>query len=143
MSKRLKKGLLYIDSNVFLYPIVYDAKVVGEAQKSKGFLLKVAEGAVEVCTSTITWDEIAWVIRKIFGFNLSAEQSRKFLSFPNLKLVGVKKSTVLRAQEIMEKYQVKPRDAIHAATALENNVVEIVSYDKDFEKVEGLKRIEP
>lgn len=60
-----------------------------------------------------------------------------------MKLVGVKKSTVLRAQEIMEKYQVKPRDAIHAATALENNVVEIVSYDKDFEKVEGLKRIEP
>lgn len=67
--------MLYIDSNVFLYPIVYDAKVVGEAQKSKDFLLNVAEGAVEVCTAAITWDEIAWVVRKIFGFNLSAEQS--------------------------------------------------------------------
>ena len=57
--------------------------------------------------------------------------SKKFLAFPNLKLLGVKKGTVFKAQEIMEKYKMKPRDAIHAATALENNIFDIVSYDKD------------
>ena len=135
--------MLYVDSNVFLYPLVYDAEVIDEAKKSKVFLLKIAQGDIEACTSTITWDEVAWVVRKVFGFEFSVEASKKFLAFPNLKLLGVKKSTVLSAQEIMEKYQMKPRDALHAATALENNVVEIASYDKDFEKVEGLKRLEP
>ncbi len=42
---------------------------------------------------------------------------------------------------IMEKYKIKPRDAIHAATALENNIVDIVSYDKDFEEIEGLNEL--
>lgn len=60
-----------------------------------------------------------------------------------MKPLGVKKSTVFKAQEIMEKYKMKPRDAIHAATALENKITDIVSYDKDFDEVEGIKRIEP
>ena len=51
----------------------------------------------------------------------SIELGRKFLEFPNLKLLNIKRSTVLRAQKLMEKYEIKPRDAIHAATALEND----------------------
>ena len=128
---------------MFLYPIVYDSKVIVEAKKSRDFLFKIAQGDVEACTATITWDEIAWIVRKVFGFEFSAVESKKFLAFPNLKLLGVKKSTVFKAQEIMEKYKMKPRDAIHAATALENRVFDIVSYDKDFDEVEGIKRIEP
>ena len=135
--------MLYIDSNVFLYPIIYDSKVIIEAKKSKDFLFKIAQGDVEACTATITWDEIAWVIRKLFGFELSAEASKKLLAFPNLKLLGIRKSTVFKAQELMEKYKMKPRDAIHAATALENKITEIVSFDKDFDEVKEIKRIEP
>ena len=135
--------MLYIDSNVFLYPIIYDSKVIIEAKKSKDFLFKIAQGDAEACTATITWDEIAWVIRKLFGFELSAEASKKLLAFPNLKLLGIRKSTVFKAQELMEKYKMKPRDAIHAATALENKITEIVSFDKDFDEVKEIKRIEP
>ncbi len=135
--------MLYVDSNVFLYPIVYDSEVIVEAKKSKDFLLKIAQGSVEACTATITWDEIAWVVRKVFGFEFSAEEGKKFLAFPNLKLLGVKKSTVFKAQELMEKYLMKPRDAIHAAVALENDITEVVSYDVDFDRIEGFKRVEP
>jgi predicted nucleic acid-binding protein len=60
-----------------------------------------------------------------------------------LKLIGVKKSTVFKAQGLVVKYEMKPRDAIHAAVALENKIAEIVSYDKDFDRVEGFERIEP
>ncbi|MEM3551721.1 MAG: hypothetical protein QXV01_11600 [Candidatus Bathyarchaeia archaeon] len=80
--------MLYVDSNVFLYPIVYDSEVIVEAKKSKDFLLKIAQGDVEACTATVTWDEIAWVIRKVFGFEFSVEEGKKFLAFPNLKLLG-------------------------------------------------------
>lgn len=135
--------MLYVDSNVFLYPIVYDSEVIVEAKRSKDFLLKIAQGTVEACTATVTWDEIAWVVRKVFGFEFSVEESKRFLAFPNLKLLGIKKSTIFKAQEIMEKFKLKPRDAVHAAAAFENNIADIVSYDKDFEEVEGLKRIEP
>lgn len=139
----MRKDLLYIDSNVLVYPLIYDPEVVGEAKKSKDFLLKIASGKVEAYTATVTWDEVAWVVRKVFGFEFSADEGKKFLSFPNLRLLGVKKSTVFRAQDLMEKYRMRPRDAIHAAVALENKITTIVSYDKDFDDINEVRRIEP
>lgn len=139
----MKKDLLYVDSNVFIYPVIYDPEVIGEAKKSKDFLLKIALGEVEAYTATVTWDEVAWVVRKLFGFESCADEGKKFLTFPNLRLLGVKKSTVFRAQELMEKYRMRPRDAIHAAVALENKITTIVSYDKDFDDINEVRRIEP
>ena len=101
---KLRRGLLYVDSNIFLYPAIYKLETVEEARESKEFLLKISEGSVEACTATITWDEVVWVVRKIFGLNPSIELGRKFLEFPNLKLLNVKRSVVLRAQKLMEKY---------------------------------------
>jgi len=135
--------LLYVDSNVFLYPVIYEPETVEEARESKDFLLKISEGSVEACTATITWDEVVWVVRKISGSKPSIELGRRFLEFPNLKLLNVKRSVVLRAQRLMEKYEIKPRDAIHAATALENGIEIIVSYDRDFDKLEEIKRLDP
>jgi len=139
----LRKDLLYVDSNIFLYPIIYDVNTVAEAKRSKDFLLKIAKGDVEACTAIITWDEIVWVVRKIFGLKPSIDQGRKFLSFPNLKLLGVRKGVVLKAQELIENYSLKPRDAFHAATAIENRATTIISYDKDFDKIKEVKRSEP
>ena len=138
-----RRDLLYIDSNIFLYPAIYKLETVEEARESKEFLLKISEGSVEACTATITWDEVVWVIRKIFGLKPSIELGRMFLEFPNLKFLNVKRSVVLRAQSLMEKYKIKPRDAIHAATALENGIETIVSYDRDFDKLEEIKRLVP
>jgi len=140
---RLRRGLVYVDSNVFLYSIVYEPGAVEEARESKDFLLKISEGLVEACTATITWDEVVWVVRKMFGLKPSIELGRKFLEFPNLKFLNVKRDVVFRAQRLMEKYGIKPRDAIHAAVALENGVETIVTYDRDFDRLEEIKRLEP
>ena len=140
---RLRRNLVYVDSNIFLYPIIYSSEVVEEARESKDFLMKISEGLVKACTATITWDEVVWVVRKIFGLKPSVEAGRKLLVFPNLKFLNVKRNVVLKAQKLMEKYMIKPRDAIHAATALENGVETIVSYDRDFDKLEEIRRVEP
>jgi predicted nucleic acid-binding protein len=133
----------YIDSNIFIYPIIYDHEFIEEAKRSENFLLEIALGGIEAYTSSITWDEVTWVVRKILGLNLSLDQGRKFLSFPNLKLIAIRRTTILKAQEIMEKYKIKPRDSIHVAAALENNIKTLVSYDEDFDQVREIKRVEP
>jgi len=67
----------------------------------------------------ITWDEVVWVVRKIFGLEPSVEQGKRFLTFPNLKFLAIKENVVLRAQWLLERYGIKPRDALHTATAIE------------------------
>lgn len=135
--------MLYIDSNVFLYPIIYEVGAVEEAKRSRDLLLRIALGDVEACTPIITWDEVVWVVRRALGLEPSMEQGKRFLTFPNLKFLAVKKSIILRAQEILEKYGVKPRDAIHTATVIENKITNIASYDKDLDVIKVIKRIEP
>jgi len=143
LRKRLKRDLLYVDSDVFLYPVIYDETAVVEAKESKDLLLKIALGKIEAYTSSITWDEVTWVVRKLFGVDLSLNEGKRFLSFPNLRLLGIKRTTVLKAQEIVEKYKLRPRDAVHVAAALENNITTIVSYDKGFDLIKEIERIEP
>jgi len=139
----LRRGSLYIDSNVFIYPIIYDENVVEEARRARELLLKISSGEVEAYTSCVTWDEMVWVVRRLFGPDLSLNLGRKFLSFPNLRFLGVKRTTIFKAQEISERYGLRPRDAIHAAAAIENKVTTIVSYDKGFDIIDGIRRIEP
>lgn len=117
--------------------------MVEEARRSRALLLKISRGSVEAGTSTLTWDEIVWVVRKISGASPSIEQGKRLLELPHLEFLGFKKNVLFRAQELMEKYKIKPRDSIHAATALENGITEIVSYDLDFDEVKEVKRLEP
>jgi len=135
----LKKDLHYIDSNVFIYPIIYTTEVT-DSKMAKEFLLKIARGKIEAYTASITWDEIAWTMRKLFGAEASIDESRKFINFPNLRLLAAKKTTVMLAQDIAEKYRLKPRDAIHLACALNHGIFTIVSEDEGFDKVKEIKR---
>ncbi len=42
----------------------------------------------------------------------------------------------------MEKYDLKPRDAIHLSAAIEHSVFTIISEDKDFDKVKEIERLD-
>ena len=92
-------------------------------------------------TSTLTWDEVVWVIRRVLGFDDALNQGAKLLSFPNLIFVEVDKLVVARAQKLLEEYGLRPRGAIHVASALKKGVKEIVSDDKDLDKVKEMERI--
>ena len=61
--------------------------------------------------------------------------------FPNLRMFGIDSKTIDRAQVLIEKYDLKPRDAIHAASAIQNAAKSIVTNDDDFDVVEELNRI--
>lgn len=139
----MRRGLSYVDSNIFIYPIIYDPASVREAAHAKNFLREIALGKIEAYASPVTWDEVAWVVRKTLGTSISINQGRKLLSFPNLRILPVKRTTTLKAQDLMEEYGLKPRDALHAAIALENKITTVVSYDEDFDKLKEIKRIEP
>jgi hypothetical protein len=135
--------LLYIDSNIFLYPAIYDPDAVPEAARAKAKLYEVASGSIEACTSILTWDEVTWVTRRLFGSEKAAAQGASFLELPNLKLLRVDLEIVSQAQTLLERYTLKPRDAIHAATAIRNGIDKILSYDPDFDALPNLVRVSP
>lgn len=130
----------YVDANVFVYPVIYDESKVKEARLAKRVLLRIAKGEIEACTASLTWDELVWVVRRFCGASMAEEEGRRFLRFPNLKILGVN-GVLEEAQRVLERYGLRPRDAIHVACALKNRVREIVSDDEELDKIKELKRI--
>lgn len=128
----------YIDSNIFINAILYDDK---KANKCKEIILQIAKGEIEGMTSLLTWDEIVYVVKKLISKEIASREGEKFLNIPNLSLIKVDEEIMMTAQRLFSNYDIDPRDSIHIATALANNVKEIISDDKDFENVKEIKRI--
>ncbi|MDI6883714.1 MAG: type II toxin-antitoxin system VapC family toxin [Hadesarchaea archaeon] len=136
MRKDLEE--FYVDSNVFIYAAVYDEK--GRGGAAKKILSRMAKGEIGACTSSLTWDELVWVVRRIEGWDAAYEEGAKFLQLPNLKILSVD-GVVDLAQKLIENYDIGPRDAIHAACALKNGVREIISDDRGLDRIKEVKRI--
>ena len=129
---------VYIDSNVFIFPVIYED--VSKAEKAKEILKGIEDKRFSAYTSTLTWDEVTWVVLKIMGRTDSIEVGRKLLGFPNLRFIGVSEEVISKAQTLMEKYELNPRDAIHCSSALIRGIKRIISDDKDLEIVEEIER---
>jgi len=130
----------YLDANVFVY-LALAENSESKAEAAKDIVQRVVEGSLVCATSSLTWDELVWSVKKFNGKEVAKEEGRKFLSLPRLKIFGVGESTLYSAQDIVTSYGLKPRDAIHAACCMENGIDEIISDDPDFDGIAGLKRI--
>ncbi|MBS3099145.1 type II toxin-antitoxin system VapC family toxin [Candidatus Pacearchaeota archaeon] len=128
----------YVDANIFLNPVLYKD---GKAEKCREILRQITGGEIAAVTSFLTWDEFVHVIRKQLGREIATKEGDKFLKFPNLTFLKVDENVIFKAQELIAEYNVKPRDAIHAASALAKGIREIISDDPDFDKIKELKRI--
>lgn len=132
---------VYVDSNVFISPVLYgDSK---RSKDSKRVLGYIEQGKIAAYTSTLTWDEVAWVVRRTLGKGDSVETGRRLLSFPNLRFVPVTEELLVRAQKLVEEFGIGPRDAIHCASAIGKGAKTVISDDSDLDAVSGLKRESP
>ncbi|RLE87924.1 MAG: hypothetical protein DRJ49_05745 [Thermoprotei archaeon] len=140
LKRSLEGAMVYLDANVFIYPLIYDTSLA-QATAAIRVLRCVADGSLPAVTSYLTWDEVVRVVLKLLGLRDAVSAGYKLLAFPKLKLLEVNEAVIFKAQWIIERYSLRPRDAIHAATALVSGESLIVSDDKDFDNVREFRRV--
>ena len=128
----------YIDSNIFIFPAIYDNE---QACKAGKILSRIENNEIIGYTSVLTWDEVMYVIWKILGKADSISIGKKFINYPNLRFINTDLNIIIKATEIAENYNLKPRDSIHIATALSRDIHNIISDDSDFDSVDIVYRI--
>ncbi len=138
--KKLKKELAYIDSNIFVYPVLYSQETDVRVKKAAEILRNIASGELLAFTSSLTWDEVVWTIRKFLGKSESINQGQKLLNFVNLQFISVDENIIAQAQMLMCNYDLKPRDSIHVASAIDRKLKTFISDDQDFDVVKAIKR---
>lgn len=130
--------MLYLDSNVFIYPALYEGK---KAKEATNLLKDITNGNKKGATSTLTFDEITWIISQESSREKALKQTKRILQFPNLKIIDVNSKDIISMIKNMEKHKnISPRDSIHLSIMIKKGIYTIVSDDKDFEKIDKINR---
>ena len=129
----------YVDSNVFISPLTSDSSQ--RSTSSKSVLAAIEDGSVLAYTSTLTWDEVVWVARRLLGRQDAVQSGEKLITFPNLRFVPVSEDVVRSAQRLMSEYGATPRGSIHVASALSRDATALLSDDAGFDAIPVIRRV--
>lgn len=138
----------FVDTNIFLAYLVQpiSEEDEGKSDACRALFDRVIAGEEEITTSETVIAEIAYILGSPRQFRLPPQdivsRLKPIVALPGLKITN--KRTYLRALDI---FAAHPRlgfeDAVSAAIVERMNPSELYSYDRDFDRVEEVTRIEP
>jgi predicted nucleic acid-binding protein len=130
-----------VDANIILRFLTQDPPDM--AQKSKILFKQADEGSVGLVILPITIAEVVWVLESYYGYpkNQVEETLADFLCCEGLLVE--QKNLIQEALSLYQKYNLDFADALMAATALRKGPLSIFSFDRHFDRVEGIERLEP
>ena len=129
--------MIYLDSTVPIYAILYADE---RGEWARNLLKKVRNGERMAATSTLTFDEVFWKVKKEKDFNAALRAGEAFLTMTNLTFISVDDEVLWESLALIKQYKLDPRDAIHAACAITHGIYTIISEDPDFDKIAVLSR---
>lgn len=130
--------LAFIDTNIFMYAIGGDH---ANKEPSQNIVDQLVENRIEGAINVEVLQEVLYrysaIGRPKVGYELFDTLVHTFsIIWP------IEKGDLTEARRLQERHGVKTRDAIHAATMKRNGVNTLYSFDRDFDRVPGLQRIQ-
>ncbi|MBI2595361.1 type II toxin-antitoxin system VapC family toxin [Candidatus Daviesbacteria bacterium] len=133
-------NVLYLDTNIFIY--LSDAQSIYH-KDSQAFINYCQREKILVATSAET-------IQEIIHYSKNTKQLKKGLILAGvvLKMVDelfpVTQTTIRIFLEEVKRYpNIKSRDLVHFSTCLENKIERLVTYDREFTSLKGVKVLNP
>ena len=135
--------MTFLDSNILLRHVLKDDPIQSPASRS--LIQAIEQGRVTVWTSDLTVAEVVWVLSNKRTYNLPREQIRDALlpliDLPHLKLA--RKRLYSRVFELYTSLPIDYVDCYHAALLERTSDPSIYSFDKDFDDIARISRVEP
>ena len=129
--------VVFIDTNVFAFTLLEEK----DARPALDVLDKIARGQIQAITSPLVLDELMWVLIKNNRVHLLEMATQNIYKLPNLQILNLDSTAPLIALNYIKEYNLKPRDAMHCAFMQINKIDQIITDDKDFDRVKQFKRI--
>ena len=124
---------VFLDTNVFLFAAGADHPL---RKASQDLLHRVAQGQLAATTSTEVVQEILYVLHRRGLAEVGRKLARNaLLLFPDL--LPITRADMRTACDLLETHPDLPtRDAVHAATALNNRLTAVITADTHFRDLE-------
>lgn len=131
----------FLDTNVILRHLLADDPE--QSPRATAFLMQVEEGSVRVCTAdTVVFEAVFTLERR---YRLTKDRIREAL-LPLLQLSGVVLPGKRQYEDVFSLYvelDLPFADAYHAVLAKRSEEPQVVSFDRHFDRIPGITRIEP
>lgn len=130
-----------VDANVILRYLTRDPP--GMAEASLKIFNEARNGKISLLIIPITVAEVVWTLESFYGYSKQqiADTMTQFLLCEGLEVEGL--DLFIGALTLYHKKNLDFADAILAITALRKGPKIIYSFDRDLDRVDGLKRLEP
>ena len=122
---------IYWDSVCFLG---YLKEEKGKVEKCDDVLRRADRGEVLIVTSALTLTEVLHVRNKPRLPKENAELVRKCFQREQIRICNVSRKIAENAQDVVWNFDVRPRDAIHVATAIHMKVDALETFDGELIK---------
>lgn len=135
---------LYVDSSVLVTPMLKNREqpVIDTCVR---WLERAARNEIRLVTSWLTWDEVLYIAGRGGQSRYDRERAReageRLLRLPAFAWVEIGEPVVTRAQALLGATSFRPRDCLHAATALLECGGRLLSLDSDFLKASGTQGV--
>jgi predicted nucleic acid-binding protein len=128
----------FIDANVFIYLLIRSPKE--DYEISKGILRRIEQGEQAATTTAIICEVIDWL-----EYNNRKKEVQTFLlainSYLSLSKYSVEWENFMPALKDVTSSQIDFVDALTVQVMKAKGITEIYSHDKDFDRIQGIKRI--
>lgn len=126
----------FVDTNIFI-------EVLARKGEKSDRALALLESNENLWTTEMVIAEIEWVLRDFFELTSkqTADHLKRVLNLPNLTIPH--KKELMEATSLYETINVDWTDCFNAILMKEEGIKEIYSFDKDFNKLKFIKRLEP
>jgi predicted nucleic acid-binding protein len=130
---------MYVDSNIFIFASIDNGEL---GDRCTHILEMISQRKIVCACSYLVVDEVAYILKKNVGKEDALVIIKAILSLP-LRWIDVNRSVIIGMVEQMENMELDPRDSIHLASMKAHGIGSILTYDRDFEGIDGITRIPP
>ncbi|MBW1674497.1 MAG: PIN domain-containing protein [Deltaproteobacteria bacterium] len=131
----------FLDTNIFIRFLTDD--VPEKVDACEEIFKKAVEKQETLFTTELVIAEIVWVLESFYKLpkNEIQDKVEKILNTPNL--ICPHKDLILNALILYSEKNIDYIDACNALILKENGIEELYSYDKHYDRIDWLTRLEP
>jgi predicted nucleic acid-binding protein len=130
--------IVFIDSNI---PMYVAGREHPHREPSLRFFEAVRDNKIEACSSTEVLQEILYRYSALHQFDMARDVYNLFVALCPI-IHPVTLADTNGARDLVAEQRLSARDALHAAVMLNRGIKWIATFDRDFDRVAGIRRYE-
>jgi len=135
----------FLDANVFIYAYYKPRRRIGDEEgalkaKAMDIIRRISEGE-PVATTVVHISEVSNILKRGMSVLSHTELIQGLFMMDNIMIEDATRDSYFAAIDLGRELELTPNDALAVEVMRRRGIDEIYSFDKDFDKVQGIMRL--